>query len=218
MLSAALCAMSAAFAASAAYAARRVVQKLSDVESAVWFYADKVQAGEYRQDRAAGLQNDVSRKIMQAFQQCSEQGNCNPGLYLQRQLQAAMESAIRAAVLQGVADKELWWKCSVLEAKLCLCRDWLVQVQNARLKNGCEIFAKVTAGRIQMHPAACPQTRIAEWQQLAVGDGMQVFGLKPLLMQIEDRVQEVQTLCNAGSSAGSSEQLRAAVLKVQSML
>ncbi|CAE7774052.1 unnamed protein product, partial [Symbiodinium sp. CCMP2456] len=60
--------------------------------------------------------------------------------------------------------------------------------------------------------------RIAEWQQLAVGDGMQVFGLKPLLMQIEDRVQEVQTLCNAGSSAGSSEQLRAAVLKVQSML
>ena len=66
--------MSAAFAASAAYAARRVVQKLSDVEIAVWFYADKVQAGEYRQDRAAGLQNDVSRKIMQAFQQCSEEG------------------------------------------------------------------------------------------------------------------------------------------------
>ena len=219
MLSAALCAMSAAFAASAAYAARRVVQKLSDVESAVWFYADKVQAGEYRQDRAAGMQNDVSRKIMQAFQQCSEEGcSCSPGLYLQRQLQAAMESAIRAAVLQGVADKELWWKCSVLEAKLCLCRDWLVQVEDESLKNGCSIFAKVIAGRIQMHPAACPQTRIAEWQQLAGSELMQAFGLKPLLMQIEDRVQEVQTLCNAGPSAGSSEQFRAAVIKVQSML
>ena len=50
----------AAFAAAAAYA-RRVVQQLADVESAVLFYADKVQAGEYRQDRAAGLQNDADK-------------------------------------------------------------------------------------------------------------------------------------------------------------
>ena len=74
MVGAALCAALAAiaaFAAAAAYA-HRVLQKLADVEAAVWFYADKVQAGEFRQDRAAGLQNDVSRKIMQAFQQCRE--------------------------------------------------------------------------------------------------------------------------------------------------
>ena len=105
----------------------------------------------------------------------------------------------------------------MLEAKLCLCRDWLVQVEDASLQNGCSIFARVIAGQIQMHPAACPQTSIAEWQQLAATQGMQVFGLKPLRMQIEDRVQEVQALCSAGSSAGS-QQLRAAVQKVQSML
>lgn len=168
MLSAALCAMSAALAASAAYAARKVVKKLEDVEAAVWFYADKVQAGEFRQDRAAGLQNDVSRKIVQAFQECRlTGGNCPAGLYLQRKLQAAMESSIRAAILQGVADQQLWWRCSVLEAKLCLCRDWLVQVEDGDLKNGCSIFAAVVAGQIQMHPAACPQTTIAEWRQLA---------------------------------------------------
>ena len=45
---------------------------------------------------------------------------------------------------------------------------------------------------------------------------MQVFGMKPLLMQIEDRWCEVQALC-ADSSKGS-EQLRAAVQKVQHML
>ena len=47
---------------------------------------------------------------------------------------------------------------------------------------------------------------------------MQGFGLKPMVMQIEDRVQEVQTLYSTGSSAGSNPQLRAAVQKVQSML
>ena len=219
MLSAALCAMSAALAASAAYAARKVVKKLEDVEAAVWFYADKVQAGEFRQDRAAGLQNDVSREIMQAFQECRlTGGNCPAGLYLQRKLQAAMESSIRAAILQGVADQQLWWRCSVLEAKLCLCRDWLVQVEDGDLKNGCSIFAAVVAGQIQMHPAACPQTTIAEWRQLAGTEAMQGFGLKPMVMQIEDRVQEVQTLCSTGSSAGSNPQLRPAVQKVQSML
>eukprot|EP00439_Symbiodinium_sp_Y106_P037116 s3299_g4.t1 len=149
MLSAALCAMSAALAASAAYAARKVVKKLEDVEAAVWFYADKVQAGEFRQDRAAGLQNDV---------------------------------------------------------------------EDGDLKNGCSIFAAVVAGQIQMHPAACPQTTIAEWRQLAGTEAMQGFGLKPMVMQIEDRVQEVQTLYSTGSSAGSNPQLRAAVQKVQSML
>ena len=139
MVGAAACAASAAFAAfavAAAYA-RRVVQKLADVEAAVWFYADKVQAAEMRQDRAAGLQNDVSRKIMQAFEQCREGRGCSPELYLQRRLQAAMESACRAAVLLGVADKqELFWKCSVLEAKLCLCRDWPLQLEDESLKNG----------------------------------------------------------------------------------
>ena len=221
MVAAAACAASAAFAAFAAAAAfaRRVVQKLEDVETAVWFYADKVQAADMRQDRSAGLQNDVSRKIMQAFEQCREECSSSPGLYLQRRLQAAMESACRAAVLQGAADQqELYWRCSVLESKLCLCRDWLVQVEDESLKNACTNFARVIAGGIQMHPAACPQTSIAEWQQLAGTQGMQLFALKPLRMQIEDRVQEVQALCREGSSAGSEQQLRAAVQKVQSML
>ena len=68
-----------------------------------------------------------------------------------------------------------------------------------------------------MHPAACPQTTFAEWKQLAETQAMQVFGMKPPRMQIEDRVYEVQALCRAGSSAGS-QQPRAAVQKVQSML
>ena len=67
-----------------------------------------------------------------------------------------------------------------------------------------------------MHPAAYPQTTFEEWKQLAETPAMQVFGMKPLLMQIEDRWCEVQALC-AGSSKGS-EQLRAAVQKVQHML
>ena len=48
MANAAVCAALAAFAAFAAAAgyARKVVQKLADVEAAVWYYADKVQAAE----------------------------------------------------------------------------------------------------------------------------------------------------------------------------
>ena len=219
MSNAAVCAGLAAFAALAVAAgyARKVVQKLADVETAVWYYADKVQAAEMRQDRSAGLQNDVSRKIMQAFEQCREKRGCSPEVFLQRRLQVAMESACRAAVLLGLADKqELFWKCSVLEAKLCLCRDWLLQLEDENLKNGCSIISKVIAGQLKMHPAAYPQTTFAEWKQLAETPAMQVFGMKPLLMQIEDRWHEVQALC-AGSSKGS-EQLRAAVQKVQHML
>ena len=95
MSNAAVCAGLAAFAALAVAAgyARKVVQKLADVETAVWYYADKVQAAEMRQDRSAGLQNDVSRKIMQAFEQCREKRGCSPEVFLQRRLQAAMESA-----------------------------------------------------------------------------------------------------------------------------
>ena len=48
MATAAVCAALAAFVAFAAAAshARKVVQKLADVEAAVWYYADKVQAAE----------------------------------------------------------------------------------------------------------------------------------------------------------------------------
>ena len=220
MATAAVCAALAAFvvfAAAASYA-RKVVQKLADVEAAVWYYADKVQAAEMRQDRSAGLQNDVSRKIMQAFEQCREGRGSSPEVFLQRRLQAAMESACRAAVLLGLADKqELFWKCSVLEAKLCLCRDWLLELEDEDLENGCSIFSRVIAGKLKMHPAACPQTTLAEWKVLVEAPAMQVFGMKPLRMQIEDRVYEVQALCLLSSNAGS-EQLRAAVQKVQSML
>ena len=53
-------------------------------------------------------------------------------LWLQRRLQSAMESAVRGALLVG-ADRQLYWRMQVFEAKLQIMRDFLQDAEDRAL-------------------------------------------------------------------------------------
>ena len=145
-------AASAAMVAAVKRAADRVVAAVEKVEEAVYSYSDAVAAAEMRQDKTAGCRSDVARHIVQAVVQYNR---AHSALWLQRRLQSAMESAVRAAAMVG-AERQFYWRMQVFEAKLQITRDLLVEPTDP-----CSFAAKFRA-------AVC--------RLLSIDDGCRVAG------------------------------------------
>ena len=118
--------------AAAAAMKQTVEDRMQGMEDAVYAVKTAVTAAELRQDRAGGLQNDVSRHAGQALQQYAAEASAV--IWLQRRLQACMESSCRGAV-QLLAEPGTYWRLQMLEVKLVLCRDLLLQPEEAELQN-----------------------------------------------------------------------------------
>ena len=174
-------AASAAMVAAVKIAADRVVAAVEKVEEAVYSYSDAVMAAEMRQDKAAGCRSDVARHIVQALVQFNR---AHSALWLQRRLQSAMESAVRAAATVG-AERQLYWRMQAFEAKLQIIRDLLVEPLDEERRNGVANLAALQQNSVQL---------FAEWQDLQNNQALQHFAMLPMRMQIEDRLAEIRSL------------------------
>ena len=183
-------AASAAMVAAVKIAADRVVAAVEKVEEAVHSYSDAVMAAEMRQDKAAGCRSDVARHIVQAVVQFNR---AHSALWLQRRLQSAMESAVRAAATVG-AERQLYWRMQVFEAKLQIIRDLLVEPLDEECRNGVANLAALQQNSVQLFAGCFPSTMAAEWQGLQKDQALQHFAMMPMRMQIEDRIAEIRSL------------------------
>ena len=204
-------AASAAMVAAVQKAADRIVAAVEKVEEAVYSYSDAVGAAERRQDKAAGCRSDVARHIVQALVQYNR---AHSALWLQRRLQSAMESAVRAAVMVG-AERQLYWRLQVFEAKLQIIRDLLQEPLDEACRNGVANLAALQQNSVQLFAGCFPSTRAAEWQGLQNNQALQNFGMMPMKMQIEDRLEEIRTLMQ--DPEGSAGKL-AAIQKCREIL
>ena len=183
-------AASAAMVAAVKRAADRVVAAVEKVEEAVYSYSDAVAAAEMRQDKAAGCRSNVARHIVQAVVQYNR---AHSALWLQRRLQSAMESAVRAAAMVG-AERQLYWRMQVFEAKLQIIRDLLVEPTDEECRNGVANLAALQQNSVQLFAGCFPSTMAAEWQGLQNNQSLQHFAMMPMRMQIEDRIAEIRSL------------------------
>lgn len=207
-------AASAAMVAAVKKAADRVVEAVEKVEHAVYHYSDAVSAAERRQDKSAGCRSDVARHIVQAVVQYDRAQSC---LWLQRRLQSAMESAIRAAVMVG-ADRQLYWRMQVFEAKLQLIRDLLQDPTDAACRNGVENLAALQQNSVQLFAGCFPSTMAADWQGLQTNQSLQNFGMMPMKMQVQDRLEEIRSLMQDPATGEGSAGKLAAIQKCRAIL
>ena len=204
-------AASAAMVAAVLKAADRVVAAVQKVEEAVYSYSDAVGAAERRQDKAAGCRSDVARHIVQAVVQYDR---AHSALWLQRRLQSAMESAVRAAVMVG-AERQLYWRMQVFEAKLQIIRDLLQEPTDEACRNGVANLAALQQNSVQLFAGCFPSTTAAEWQGLQNNQSLQNIAMMPMRMQIEDRIEEIRNLMQ--DPEGSAGKL-AAIQKCRQIL
>ena len=94
---------------------------LQRIEDAVATVHNPIFAGEMRQDLQTGLQKQICRHLLQCI---AEFRTAASPLWLQRRLQAVLESAVRGAVLLN-AEGAVFWRLHCLQEKLELCTDLL---------------------------------------------------------------------------------------------
>ena len=207
-------AASAAMVAAVRKAADRIVEAVERVEHAVYHYSDAVSAAERRQDKSAGVRSDVARHIVQAVVQYDR---AQSALWLQRRLQSAMESAVRGALLVG-AERQLYWRMQVFEAKLQIIRDLLQDPADDACRNGVANLGALQQGSVQLFAGCFPSTMAAEWQGLQNNQALQNFGMMPMKMQLQDRLEEIQSLMQFPGTGEASTAKLAAIQKCRAIL
>ncbi|CAE7244833.1 unnamed protein product, partial [Symbiodinium natans] len=190
-------------------AQEKIEESLQGIEHAMAAVATAASAGEMRQDRAAGLQSDVSRHAGQALQQYSAE--VSAAIWLQRRLQACLESSCKITV-QLRADGAVYWRLQLLEVKLVLCRDLLLQPEEAALLNAVSNIRglQTPGGPLQIAAQLWRSTTHAEFVQMQQTAAVQAHGMQAIVVQITDRFAEVQSLLQ--TPAANAEETAARTL------
>ena len=128
-----------------------------------------------------------------------------------------MESAVRGALLVG-AERQLYWRMQVFEAKLQIIRDLLQDPADDAYRNGVANLGALQQGSVQLFAGCFPSTMAAEWQGLQNNQALQNFGMMPMKMQIQDRLEEIQSLMQFPGTGEASTAKLAAIQKCRAIL